>query len=95
METCHSGPWKSEPAEDIIQLLLDHNAEADLFQVAAIRFTSRRGSSPRVTPCTLAAALQSLFPEALQSLQLLPVGATSGRAGFAINAPIRTHKAYL
>lgn len=26
MEACHGGPWKFEPAEDIIQLLLDHNA---------------------------------------------------------------------
>jgi ankyrin repeat protein len=35
MEACHPGPWKSEPAEGIIQLLLDHNAQTDLFQAAA------------------------------------------------------------
>lgn len=40
MEACHAGPWKSEPAEEIIQLLLDHNAEIDLFQAAAIGRTS-------------------------------------------------------
>lgn len=34
-EACHGGPWKSEPTEAIIQLLLDHNAEIDLFQAAA------------------------------------------------------------
>jgi ankyrin repeat protein len=36
MEACHAGPWKSEPAEGIIQLLLDHNAQIDLFQAAAM-----------------------------------------------------------
>ena len=35
MEACHGGPWKFEPAEDIIQRLLDHNAQIDLFQAAA------------------------------------------------------------
>ena len=35
MEACHGGPWKSEPAEEIIQLLLDHGAQLDLFQAAA------------------------------------------------------------
>ena len=40
MEACHAGPWKSEPAEDIIQRLLDHNAQIDLFQAAA---TGRTG----------------------------------------------------
>ncbi len=35
MEACHGGPWKFEPAEDIIQLLLDHNAQVDLIQAAA------------------------------------------------------------
>jgi ankyrin repeat protein len=35
MEACHGGPWKFEPAEDIIQLLLDHNAHVDLIQAAA------------------------------------------------------------
>ncbi len=40
MEACHAGPWKSEPAEEVIQLLLDHNAEIDLFQAAAIGRTS-------------------------------------------------------
>jgi ankyrin repeat protein len=36
MEACHAGPWKSEPAEEIVQLLLDHNADVDLFQAAAM-----------------------------------------------------------
>jgi ankyrin repeat protein len=36
VEACHGGPWKSEPAEEIIQLLLDHNAQVDLFQAAAM-----------------------------------------------------------
>jgi serine/threonine-protein phosphatase 6 regulatory ankyrin repeat subunit B len=36
VEACHAGPWKSEPAEEIIQLLLDHNAQIDLFQAAAM-----------------------------------------------------------
>lgn len=36
MEACHAGPWKSEPAEAIIQLLLDHNVQIDLFQAAAM-----------------------------------------------------------
>jgi ankyrin repeat protein len=40
MKACHAGPWKSEPAEEIIQLLLDHNAQLDLFQAAAIGRTS-------------------------------------------------------
>ena len=35
MEACHGGPWKFEPAEDIIQLLLDHNPQIDLIQAAA------------------------------------------------------------
>ncbi len=35
MEACHSGPWKFEPAEDIIQLLLDYNTQVDLIQAAA------------------------------------------------------------
>lgn len=35
-EACHAGPWKSEPAEEIIQLLLDHNAQIDLFRAAAM-----------------------------------------------------------
>ncbi len=35
MEACHGGPWKWEPAEDVIQLLLDHGAKLDLFSVAA------------------------------------------------------------
>jgi ankyrin repeat protein len=39
MHACHPGPWKSEPAEEIIQLLLDHNAEIDLFQAAAMERT--------------------------------------------------------
>ena len=34
-EACHAGPWKFEPAEEIIQLLLDHNAQIDLLQAAA------------------------------------------------------------
>ena len=40
MEACHGGPWKFEPAEDIIQRLLDHNAQIDLFMAAA---TGRTG----------------------------------------------------
>jgi ankyrin repeat protein len=36
MEACHGGPWKSEPAGDIIQLLLAHNAQVDVFQAAAM-----------------------------------------------------------
>jgi ankyrin repeat protein len=36
MQACHVGPWKSEPAEGIIQLLLDHNAQIDVFQAAAM-----------------------------------------------------------
>jgi ankyrin repeat protein len=35
MEACHGGPWKFEPADEIIQLLLDHNAQIDLIQAAA------------------------------------------------------------
>ena len=35
MEACHGGPWKFEPAEDIIQRLLEHNAQIDLFMAAA------------------------------------------------------------
>ena len=35
LEACHGGPWKIEPAEDVIQLLLDHNAQVDLIQAAA------------------------------------------------------------
>jgi ankyrin repeat protein len=35
MEACHGGPWKFEPADDVIQLLLDHNAQVDLIQAAA------------------------------------------------------------
>ena len=36
MEACHGGPWKVEPADDIAQLLLDHNAQVDLLQAAAM-----------------------------------------------------------
>ena len=36
MQACHAGPWKSEPAAEIIQLLLDHKAHIDLFQAAAM-----------------------------------------------------------
>jgi ankyrin repeat protein len=39
-EACHGGPWKFEPAEEIIELLLDHNAQVDLFQAAATGRTS-------------------------------------------------------
>jgi ankyrin repeat protein len=35
MEACHGGPWKFEPADEIVQLLLDHNAQVDLLQAAA------------------------------------------------------------
>jgi ankyrin repeat protein len=40
MEACHGGPWKSEPAEELIQLLLDHHAHIDLFLAAAMGRTS-------------------------------------------------------
>jgi ankyrin repeat protein len=40
MEACHGGPWKFEPAEEVIQRLLDHGAEIDLFNAAA---TGRTG----------------------------------------------------
>jgi ankyrin repeat protein len=40
MEACHGGPWKSGPSEEIIQLLLDHNAQVDLIQAAAMGRTS-------------------------------------------------------
>ena len=40
MEACHGGPWKLEPAEEIIQMLLDHGAQIDLFQSAATGRTS-------------------------------------------------------
>src|SRR5579864_1228761 len=36
LEASHAGPWKSEPAEDIVRLLLDHYAQIDLFQAAAM-----------------------------------------------------------
>ena len=36
LEASHGGPWKFEPAENIIQLLLDHDAQIDLFQAAAM-----------------------------------------------------------
>jgi ankyrin repeat protein len=35
MEACHGGPWKLEPAEEVIQLLLDYNPRMDLIQAAA------------------------------------------------------------
>ena len=35
LEACHGGPWKSEPAEDVIQLLLSRGARIDLFNAAA------------------------------------------------------------
>lgn len=41
MEACHAGPWKPEPAQDIIQLLLDHGAQIDLFQAAAMGRTGQ------------------------------------------------------
>ena len=31
MEPCYGGSWKSEPDKGIIQLLLSHDAEIDLF----------------------------------------------------------------
>ncbi len=40
MKACHAGPWKSGPAEEIIQMLLDHNADIDLFQSAAMGRTN-------------------------------------------------------
>jgi ankyrin repeat protein len=36
MEACHGGPWKFEPADEIVQLLLDHDAQIDLLQAAAM-----------------------------------------------------------
>jgi ankyrin repeat protein len=36
MEACHGGPWKFEPADEIVQLLLDHGAQIDLLQAAAM-----------------------------------------------------------
>lgn len=36
IEACHGGPWKPEPDEKIIRLLLSHNAETDLFTAAAM-----------------------------------------------------------
>ncbi|HIF01166.1 MAG TPA: ankyrin repeat domain-containing protein [Planctomycetes bacterium] len=35
-EACHGGPWKEESAEDVIPLLLDHDADIDLFTAAAM-----------------------------------------------------------
>lgn len=40
MEASHPGPWKSEPAAEVIQLLLDHGAHVDLSQAAALGQTS-------------------------------------------------------
>ncbi|MEW4452455.1 ankyrin repeat domain-containing protein [Bremerella sp. JC817] len=37
----HRGPWKSKPAEDIIQLLIESGAEVDWFQAAALGQTQR------------------------------------------------------
>lgn len=34
MEACHAGPWKDEPADDIVELLLRHGAQVDLCQAA-------------------------------------------------------------
>jgi ankyrin repeat protein len=36
MEACHGGPWKFEPADEIVQLLLDHGAQIHLLQAAAM-----------------------------------------------------------
>ena len=36
IEACHGGPWKPQPAEEIIQLLLNNNAQIDLFTAAAL-----------------------------------------------------------
>jgi ankyrin repeat protein len=35
-EACHGGPWKIDPAEEIIQRLLDHGAQIDVIQAAAM-----------------------------------------------------------
>ncbi|MEO2016253.1 MAG: ankyrin repeat domain-containing protein [Fuerstiella sp.] len=35
-EACHGGPWKQDAAEDVIQLLLDHDAHIDLCTAAAM-----------------------------------------------------------
>ncbi len=40
MEACQTGPWKSEPAEEITQLLFDHNTQIDRFKAAAMGRTS-------------------------------------------------------
>ena len=37
----HAGPWKERPASDIVQLLLDHGAEVDVFQAAALGDVAR------------------------------------------------------
>ncbi|WP_298866468.1 ankyrin repeat domain-containing protein [uncultured Gimesia sp.] len=36
VEASHGGPWKQQASEEIIQLLLDHKAQVDLFTAAAI-----------------------------------------------------------
>ena len=36
MEASHGGPWKPGPDQEIIQLLLDHDAQVDLLQAAAM-----------------------------------------------------------
>jgi ankyrin repeat protein len=44
MEACHGGPWKLEPADEIVQLLLDHNAQVDLLQASAMGRTDLMAS---------------------------------------------------
>jgi hypothetical protein len=44
MEACHGGPWKFEPADEIVQLLLDHDAQIDLLQAAAMGRTDLAAS---------------------------------------------------
>ena len=34
MEPCHGGSWKLEPDEGIIQMMLSHDSEIDLFAAA-------------------------------------------------------------
>jgi ankyrin repeat protein len=36
MEACHGGPWKFDASEPIIQRLLNHHAQVDLIQAAAM-----------------------------------------------------------
>ena len=37
----HAGPWKERPAREIVSMLLDHGAEVDVFQAAALGDVAR------------------------------------------------------